>query len=390
MTFLIIGGGIAGPVTAMALQEAGIDSTVFEAYQNTADGVGAFLGLAPNGLRALRVLGLDKLIQAEGFESPDIRLSLSGGRRLLEISMAGTNPDAPTPITLKRADLYRALRDEAERRGIPFEYGKRLIDAETHDGVVTARFDDGSTATGDALIGADGLQSRVRTIIDPNAPAPRYVPYLNTGGYAEGVKVQTPVGTAQMIFGKRAFFGYTPSPDGSVWWFANPPQRTELDRTALAAIGPEEWRKRLLTLFADDDPLINDLINATPAIAPCWSTYDYPNVPTWHKNQMSIIGDAAHATAPSAGQGASMAMEDAIELARCLRDIPETSKAFAAYESLRRDRVERVVAQGKRNGSGKAPGVLGRMMLPVVFRFMPTPDLNWIYDYEPRWEERVG
>ncbi|HVK21615.1 MAG TPA: NAD(P)/FAD-dependent oxidoreductase [Actinokineospora sp.] len=384
-TVLIIGGGIAGPVTAMALREAGIDSTVFEAYQRKADGVGAFLGLAPNGLRALRTLGLDELVQAEGFASPGIRLALSGGRRLMDFSMAGTRPDAPMPITLKRADLYRTLREEAERRGVRFEYGKRLVDAETRDGKVIARFDDGSTAEGDALVGADGLRSRVRELIDANAPAPRYVPYLNTGGYAEGVPVDTPVGTAQMIFGKRAFFGYTPSPDGTVWWFANPPQRGELDPDSLAAIGPEGWRKRLLDLFADDDPLINDLIRATSAIAPCWSTHDVPKVPTWHRDRMVIIGDAAHATAPSAGQGASLAMEDAVELARCLRDLPDADRAFAAFESLRRTRVERIVAQGKRNGDQKAPGVLGRLLLPLVFRLLPKPDLNWMYDYQPEW-----
>ncbi|WP_436492719.1 FAD-dependent oxidoreductase [Actinokineospora sp. HUAS TT18] len=380
---IVIGGGIAGPVTAMALREAGIDSTVYEAYQQGADGVGAFLGLAPNGLRALRVLGLDKLVRAEGFDSPGIRLKLRD-RTLMDVDMSGSLPDAPMPITLKRADLYRVLRDEAVRRGVPFEYGKRLVDAETRNGVVTARFADGTTAVGDALVGADGLQSRVRTIIDPNAPAPRYVPYLNTGGYASGVRVDVPVGTTEMVFGKRAFFGCTPSPDGSVWWFANPPQRTELDRSALAAIDSNEWRKRLLALFADDNPVIGDLIRATPEIAPCWSTYDFPNVPLWHRDHMAIIGDAAHATAPSAGQGASMALEDAVELARCLRDFPEPDRAFAAYETLRRTRVERVVAQGKRNGSQKAPGVLGRMMLPLVFRLMPKPELNWMYDYQPR------
>lgn len=175
---LIIGGGIAGPVTAMALREAGIDSTVYEAYDQTADGVGAFLGLAPNGLHALRVLGLDEPVRAAGFDSPGLRLTLSGGRTLLETSFTGTRADALPPITIKRADLYATLRDEAVRRGIDIVYGKRLVDAVSDHNTVVARFADGTTAEGDLLIGADGLQSRVRQIIDPTSPAPRYVPFL--------------------------------------------------------------------------------------------------------------------------------------------------------------------------------------------------------------------
>ena len=76
---------------------------------------------------------------------------------------------------------------------------------------------------------------------------------------------------------------------------------------------------------------------------------------------MVIIGDAVHATSPSSGQGASMAIEDAVVLAKCLRDIPDTAAAFASFKKLRRERVERVVKHGKRSGDGKAPGRIGAM-----------------------------
>ena len=71
---------------------------------------------------------------------------------------------------------------------------------------------------------------------------------------------------------------------------------------------------------------------------------------------MVIVGDAAHATSPSSGQGASMAIEDAVVLAKCLRDLPDVSRAFAAYEQLRRERVERVVAQERGPAAAKPPG----------------------------------
>ncbi|MGH3858417.1 FAD-dependent oxidoreductase [Actinokineospora sp.] len=387
---LIIGGGIAGPVTAMALREAGIDSTVYEAYDQTADGVGAFLGLAPNGLHALHVLGLDEQVRSAGFDSPDLRVGLTREKSVFETSFAGTRSDALPPITIKRGDLYSVLRDEAVRRGVRIVYGKRLVDASSTDTGVVARFAHGTTAEGDLLIGADGLQSRVRNLIDPTAPAPRYVPFLNTGGFAQGVAVDLPVGTTQMLFGRRAFFGYAPAPDGSVWWFANPAQRKELSRAELDAITSEQWRVRLVELFKDDDPLIGELIRATPVIPPCWATYDFPSAPRWHRGRMLIIGDAAHATSPSAGQGASMALEDAVELARCLRDLPDHTRAFTAYEGFRRERVERIVATGKRNGSQKGLGPIGRALLPLVFKVLPKPRLDWMYDYRSPWSEPVA
>jgi 2-polyprenyl-6-methoxyphenol hydroxylase-like FAD-dependent oxidoreductase len=101
---------------------------------------------------------------------------------------------------------------------------------------------------------------------------------------------------------------------------------------------------------------------------------------------MIIIGDAAHAPAPSSGQGASMAMEDAIVLAKALRDVPDIPAAFDTYEELRRERVERTVAEGARGSSTKTPGPLGRLvrdlMLPIVFRFFVTEkSLAWMYNY---------
>ena len=273
------------------------------------------------------------------------------------ISKGGSWPRLPMPArTVSRADLYQALRDEAVRRGVPIEYGKRLATAElTRDGV-RARFADGTAAEGDLLIGADGLRSVTRTIIDPRAPRPRHVGLLNVGGYARGMGLLGEPGAAHFVFGRRCFFGYMVHPDGEVWWFANPPSRREPARDELLAITSEQWRARLVELFRDDTGPMLDIIAASEEIFPGWNTYDFPRVPTWYNRPMVIIGDAAHATSPSSGQGASMAIEDAVVLAKCLRDIPDTAGAFAAFKGLRQERVERVVKHGKRSGDGKAQG----------------------------------
>jgi 2-polyprenyl-6-methoxyphenol hydroxylase-like FAD-dependent oxidoreductase len=353
---LIIGGGIAGPVTV-------------------------------NGLEALRVLDLHEVVGGLGMATPQMQIRSGTGKLLAQFA----NPSR----TLKRADLYQALRDEAVRRGVGFEYGKRLTDATiTRDGVF-ATFADGGTALGDLLIGADGLRSRTRSIIDPKAPAAHHIGLLNTGGYARGLNLPDEKGVCHFIFGKRCFFGYMIHPNGEVWWFANPPSKREPTPGELAAISQAQWRTRLMNLFEGDSGPILDIIRATPEIVSGWNTYDFPKVPAWHNDRMVIIGDAAHATSPSSGQGASQAIEDSVVLAKCLRDIPDTRAAFDAYERLRRERVEKVVAQGRRNGTGKAPGPVGRwirdLVLPPIMRSIAKKNsLAWMYDYRIDWNAPIA
>ena len=396
---LIMGGGIAGPVTAMALQRAGIDSVVYEAYDAGAGlDAGAFLTVAVNGLDALRALDAHEPVLAAGFPTRSIEFFSGTGKRLGEVPIGGTLPDGTVTHTIKRADLYRVLHDEATRRGILIEHNRRLVDAETTpDGGVIARFEDGTEAAGDLLIGADGIHSRTRRIIDPTAPEPRYTGLGNIGGFARNASVNTKPGIYAMVFGKRAFFGYTVSPSGEIWWFANPPSAREPTRAELAATTTEQWKRQLTGLFADDATPAVEIIRATAGELAGTNQYDMPSVQTWHRGPMVIMGDAAHATSPSSGQGASMAIEDAIVLAKCLRDLPNIPQAFAAYEQLRRERVERVVAQGARSSSGKAAGpivrVLRDLVLPVILKRVASSgerSLAWMYSYHVAWDERLA
>ena len=157
-TALVIGGGIAGPIAAMALQQAGIEATVYEAYAHTADSLGGGMTIAPNGQDALDAVGLGELLRPLGVPMTGIVMQDWAGRRLAEF---GNPPGVPPMQLVWRADLYSSLHGEAERRGIRIERGRRLVDAtETADGV-TAHFADGSEATADVLIGADGILSLI-------------------------------------------------------------------------------------------------------------------------------------------------------------------------------------------------------------------------------------
>ena len=396
-TALVIGGGIAGPVAAMALRQAGIEATVAEAHPSGAEGIGVFLTLASNGIDALRTIDADKSALAAGFPTPGITLRSTTGKNLGAARTGLSLPDGTTSHTLKRADLYKAIHDEAAIRGVVVEHGKRLIDVERGGDKVRAVFEDGSDATGDVLIGADGIHSVVRKLIDSNAPAPTYAGLINLGGYARGVDVDAEPGSYTMIFGKRAFFGYALAPDGDVWWFANIPRGDEPPRGEVEAITPEDWQRRLAELYAEDAGPAVRLVKATDTadIMRASPIHSIPHLPKWYSGRMIVIGDAAHAPTPTSGQGASLSIEDAVVLAKCLRDLPDPQQAFTRFEALRRPRVERIIKQAARINSNKAAGPVGRVfrdaILPLILKMATNSKrAKEAYEYHIDWNVAIS
>lgn len=392
MHALIIGGGIAGTVTAMALQRSGIRATVYEAHPPADPDVGSYFTITANGLEALRVIGAIDLVGKIGFPTRRNVLWNQAGRRLATVSLDSRLPGALPAHTLKRSRLARVLRDEAAQRGIPIEYRRRLADASVAaDRTAVATFDDGSTETGDLLIGCDGIHSVVRRIIDPAAPIGRYVGLTNFGGITHGVADGIEPEAWHLIFGRKAFFGYIATPAGDVVWFANVP-RPMITRSERESTSTAEWRRWLVEQFGDDVGPAVELIGAGELELAADNTHDLGHVPTWHRGPVMVIGDAAHAPAPSSGQGASMAIEDGVVLARVLRDEPSIPEAFAKFDQIRRTRVEKIVAWGARGSNHKTPGPFGRvvrdLMLPLFFRLMITEkSLSWMYDYRVGWEQ---
>jgi FAD-dependent urate hydroxylase len=391
-TALVIGGGIAGPVVALALQKAGIEAIVHEAYESTADGVGGGLSIAPNGLHALAVLDAEDVVMRIGIPVTAMVMQSWTGKKLAQF---GGDPDKPIMQFVWRAELYRGLHDEATGRDIRFEYGRRLVSVtEAPDGV-TAHFADGSRATADILIGADGIRSTVRGLIDPAAPQPRYAGLTSFGARMDDTGEPSTNGAMHMVFGKRAFFGYQILDDGSGGWFVNLPQKTPQSLAESRRIGVPAWISELTEVFRDDRTPAARMIGRTRPedmliVGPM---EDIPTVPVWSRDRMVLVGDSAHATSPSSGQGASLAMESAIQLARCLRDLPR-DRAFAAYDQLRRARVERIIATAARTNSDKAAGPVARVLrdlfLPVAMKLLAKPEkMAWQYDYRIDWDAPV-
>jgi FAD-dependent urate hydroxylase len=392
---LLIGGGIGGLTTALALRRAGIEPVVYEAYSRPADYAGLFLNTASNGLSALRAIDIDIAPKADGFPIPRMIMWSGTGKRLGEVANGTALPDGTVSACVRRGELLKVLRAEVRARGIAIEYGKRLDSHRTLPTGVAAQFTDGTEATGDLLVGADGIHSRTRRLLDSEAPAPRFTGLLSLGGYSHGTGLAPTTGTQHLIFGKRGFFGYLVRESGEAYWFANLHHPGEPSRQELSAATPEQWQRHLSDLFTDDMSVIRRILDNVTGDVGAYPVYDIPTSPVWHRGSVALIGDAVHATSPSAGQGASMAIEDAVVLAKCLRDAPHVATAYTTYERLRRPRVEKVVAYSKTLSNSKTAGPVARvfrdLMMPVALKLFAKPTSHaWIYDHHIDWNHRVA
>jgi 2-polyprenyl-6-methoxyphenol hydroxylase-like FAD-dependent oxidoreductase len=251
---------------------------------------------------------------------------------------------------VRRGDLHRALTDGARAAGVEVQFGRALSEIDrTDESAVVARFADGWHERGDVLIGCDGLRSTARELALPDSPAPSYSGLLDCGGIANDTGAPIPSGVNVMVFGRRAFFGAFKTPDGQLWWFHNSGQK----RSESTLRGRSALRAHVLSLHRDDPAWIAKAIDSTERVVGPFPLNDILYMPRWHDGRVCLVGDAAHATTPSAGQGASLALEDAMVLAQCLRDISVPERAFAAFARARRRRVETIVKQSRRTGSTK-------------------------------------
>jgi FAD-dependent urate hydroxylase len=390
---IIAGGGIAGPVTAMALQRAGIEATVYEAHDEPAGDIGLFLNVASNGLDALHCLGVDLAARADGHPIPRLLFFNGAGKPLGEVANGLTLADGTVSVCLARSNLQRILHDEARARGIAIHYGKRLVNVDDDGDRVAVGFADGSGATGHLLVGGDGIHSRVRQHLDPGGPAPSYTGMISLGGYSRVPDLMTTPDAQHFVFGRRAFFGYLVRDDGTVYWFGNI-RHPETTTAELSTTSTAVWHPLLRRLFADDMPLIRQIISRTTGPIGAYPIHDVPTSRVWHRGRVVIVGDAAHATSPSAGQGASIGCEDALVLAQCLRDLPGHRSAFAAFERLRRGRVERVVAYSRKRGSTKTAGPVARffrdLTMPFVLKHFASANAHaWLYDHHIDFDRPV-
>jgi 2-polyprenyl-6-methoxyphenol hydroxylase-like FAD-dependent oxidoreductase len=348
---LVIGGGVGGLSAALALHKAGAEVTVYEAHPASGDDIGAFLTLATNGMIALAQVDAARPVADAGFPLTSMRVTGADGAALATVPLGRHDEPLARYRCLRRAELCAALRAEVLRRGIPVRHGRRLVSVTEGPDEVVARFADDDGAAGDLLVAADGLNSATRAVVDPDCGPPRYAGQrvfygYTTTAYGEPERIE-------MIRGSAAAFGHAVSRAGETYWFARV-AGAALTPGELADGSPGAWREHLLPLLRPDATAAADIVAATGERLMATNAWDLPPGGRWRTARTLLIGDAAHAASPATGQGASMAMEDAVVLAKALRDAPSTEAALEAYERLRRPRVELNTATSARLTAGRA------------------------------------
>jgi 2-polyprenyl-6-methoxyphenol hydroxylase-like FAD-dependent oxidoreductase len=357
VNIVIAGGGIAGPALGVALAKAGLGSTILEARPEGAAG-GAFLNLAPNGINALAAIGLGDVVErAGGVPLTGIRFRNAAGREVGHLDGRDEVARFGARNHLVRRDrLHQVLEDAARAAGVEVRRGAEVASIEEHGDGVRVGLADGTAVDADVLLGADGVHSAVRRLAFPDAPRPAYTGILNAGAWTPIDLPDTP--EQQLVFGRRAFFGYVVH-RGVAYWFSNVARRDDPTEGDRSAVDPSTWLPHIRELHAEDPDPVPAILAAATGVAGVWPVHDVAELPTWHRGRIGLLGDAAHATSPNAGQGASLALEDAVVLAACLRDVPDPAAALRAFESLRKDRAEKIVELSRRLGRSKVPSRLG-------------------------------
>lgn len=367
----IAGAGIAGLALAVRLRDAGCEVDLFEARERAALAEGAFLTLAPNGMNALKPLGVDRQVRDSGIATTAIEIRDERGRRLALIGQADHGKAfGADSVTIRRGTLAAILLERAARMGASMHFGSEVVGVEDGPDGVTVETGTGLHRNYDLLAACDGVRSHVRQLVFPDHPKPRFTGLVGTGGFVEAPDVPPTGGAMRMTFGREAFFGYIRAPGQPVYWFNSYPAQPQ----ALPPGRPEAYARRLRALHSSDPAPNSDILAAVEGIDRDYPIYDIPELPRWHRGNVVLVGDAAHAVGPHAGQGAAMALEDAIVLAACLDAEVHPDAAFSRYEGLRRGRVREVARQTARNASQKRSSgwlslLVRNLVLPVLIPF---------------------
>jgi salicylate hydroxylase len=368
MQVTIVGAGIAGTATAIGLSTLGHQVTVFEAGPAVATG-GSFISLATNALRALDALGVSA--PPAGFPVARQRIWTASGRLLGDVARGRRANDPTLSITVPRADLVNALRDRAVSAGATIRPGFRIAGlTDDHTGVRPA---DGTIVESDLIVAADGVRSPIRAALDPASAEPVYAGLYTVAGVSS---LTLPADRAQpstfhLTICRNGAFIHLPAPDGAIWWQAQ--LNGALSRLEVSAAFADAAVPAAIIAAATsvDRPQPHHLLDPAPAV--------------WTSSRVALLGDALHPI--GAGQGAAMALEDAVALTGALRGASTVEAALASYEAVRRPRIAKVLRTADDNRGVKAAGPLGRtlqgLIMPLVLRHGYERATGWLYDYEP-------
>ena len=327
---IIIGGGIAGPATALFLKMIGVESEIFESNPIN-ENLGAGLNLAANGMNVLAHINLASKVITAGSIPVNGIMKNKKGKRLAKFKYSNVGKYKYPNVNISRPVFNRILVDELKANSISIHYEKKLVKIIQTPDFVEAHFTDGSVSKADILIGADGVGSQVRTFVLENQVTPSFTGLIGSGGFLAKNKIpllnKAEPDDLNFIYGANGFFGYSSVSHDEIMWWTNIIADKPFPRESLKNIDNDSERKILLKQYGKYSSPVPEIIENCEKFVRV-NVFDIQNLPKWSKNRIVLIGDAAHAVSPNSGQGASMALEDAMLLVKLLRDELTYEKAF--------------------------------------------------------------
>ncbi len=386
----IVGAGIGGLCTAIALRKIGLEVSVYE-QSASPDEQGAGIQLSPNASRILRALGVLDALEALSFKPRLVQFrSWKNARLIAQLPLGNTSIErhgAPY-LHIHRQDLHNVLREKAMRAGAKINYAHQLVEISQNEQAVQLQFASGNIVHHDLVIACDGIKSTVRKQI-LNASAPMFTGHVAWRGLVKTANI--PKGTvapaATVWLGPHGHFvnyyvcsgdavNYVAILENQDWndesW-AIPAQKSEL----LTAFGG--WHKKVHLLIENSEACYK------------WGLFQHQPLETWTKSRVTLLGDACHAMLPYLAQGAAMAIEDAWVLSRMLEQQEKNPVlALPAYEKYRLARTKKMQLASAEQGdmfhlSDSRDVILRNFKLGFGSRYLPElalKKLDWIHAYD--------
>ncbi len=341
---MILGAGIGGLTTAIALHKRGVRSVLYEAAGRFHN-VGGGLMLAHNGMQVMTQLGLRAEVEAAGYKTHAMRLTDASLSAIRETAFEAIDREfgGLSHVAIARARLHDLLRQQLGDTAIVSN--KRCIHVSSDAHGATATFADGERVEADVLIAADGVNSVTRRSLVPEL-TPRFGGQAAWIGVAHMAVPQMLAGAVTEAWGPEGSrVIIVPLKADEIYWVAvtraeHPHESVSRSYADLAAL-----------LQGCYHPLLTELLSHTdPACRHQYFLQDLRNLDPWHVGRTVFLGDAAHATTPNLGQGANQAMEDGLVLAEALTTSESPEAAFASYHRRRRNKTRDVIDMSRRWG----------------------------------------